>query len=459
MYPSRAGNHMELPERRIYTVSEFTEELKDLLESEYPSVWIQGEISNLHAAPSGHLYFTLKDHASQIRCVMFRMQTRFLKFRPEDGLDVVAWGRVSIYSPRGEYQLILDTMEPRGIGSLMLAFEQLRNKLTQEGLFDDARKRPLPRFPRTIGLVTSRKGAAVRDMIRIATRRFPGTAIILSSTSVQGDKAPGEIVGALERLCSVEEVDVILIGRGGGSIEDLWAFNDESVVRAVAACPIPIVSAVGHETDFTLTDFAADLRASTPSAAAEMVVPDKLEILDRVVQLSARLRNALSNQIRRRTEMVNETVKRLYDPRRKILERRQRLDDLSIRLKSAMTRHLADQRQESLATVKRLRPEYPKRQIVMSREGIEGLLDRLARSGSDSLKGSRTRVENHASRLDMLSPLAVLSRGYSITMQWDDRTVISDARTVDTGHQVRVRLHQGELECRVTGIHETTEEP
>lgn len=450
---------MELPERKVYTVSEFTEELKDLLESEYPSVWIQGEISNLHAAPSGHLYFTLKDEAAQIRCVMFRIQTRFLKFKPEDGLDVVAWGRVSIYSPRGEYQLILDTMEPRGIGSLMLAFEQLRNKLRAEGLFDEARKKPLPRFPRTVGLVTSRRGAAVRDMIRIATRRFPGTAVILSSTSVQGDKAPDEIVGALERLCAVEEVDVIIIGRGGGSIEDLWAFNDERVVRAVAACPVPIVSAVGHETDFTLTDFAADLRASTPSAAAEMVVPDKLEILDRVVQLTARLRSSVAHEVRRRTDIVNETVKRLYDPRRKILERRQRLDDLTIRLRTTMMRHLGELRQESVATVKRLRPEYPRRYVVMAREETEALLDRLGRSGEDSLKGARTRVENLASRLDALSPLAVLSRGYSITMRWDDHAVISDARTVDTGEPVRVRLHRGELECRVTGKHEPEESP
>ncbi len=450
---------MDLPERKVYTVSEFTEELKDLLEGEYPSVWIQGEISNFHAAPSGHVYFTLKDESAQVRCVMFRMQTRFLKFKPEDGLDVITWGRVSIYSPRGEYQLILDTMEPLGIGSLMLAFEQLKNKLTEEGLFEESRKKPLPRFPRSVGLVTSRKGAAVRDMIRIASRRFPGTCLLLSSTSVQGDKAPDEIIAALDRLCAVEEVEVIIIGRGGGSIEDLWAFNDERVVRAVAACPVPIVSAVGHETDFTLTDFAADLRASTPSAAAELVVPDKLEILDRVIQLTARLRNSVTKEVRRRKEIVNETVKRLYDPRRKILERRQRLDDLTIRLKTSMMRHLGELRQESVATAKRLRPEYPKRRVEAAREEVEALLNRLGRSGGDSIKGARTDVEKLAARLDVLSPLAVLSRGYSITMRWEERAVITDARAVRTGEQVRVRLHQGELDCTVTGKREPERDP
>lgn len=450
---------MELPERKIYTVSELTEELRDLLEKEYPSLWIQGEISNFHAAPSGHFYFTLKDESSQIRCVMFRPQSRFLKFRPEQGLDILAWGRLSIYSPRGEYQLILDTMEPLGIGSLMLAFEQLKSKLAAEGLFAEERKKPLPRFPGTVGLVTSRRGAAVRDMIFIATRRFPGTNILLSSTSVQGDKAPDEIIAALDRLSSIEEVDVIIIGRGGGSIEDLWAFNDERVVRAVAACPKPIISAVGHETDFTLTDFVADIRASTPSAAAEIVVPDKHEIVERLLQLTTRLRSSVSHVLRRRSEIVNETIKRLYDPRRKILDRGQRLDDLTSRLTSAMRRRLVNLRHESLDALKRLRPEYPRRQIQPAREEVEALLHRLARSSKDALKEAQTAVETFASRLDGLSPLSVLARGYSITMRWDTSAVVSDARTVHSGERVRVRLHRGELECEVTRAREPEEDP
>lgn len=442
---------MELPERKIYTVSELTGRIKDLLEEEYPSVWIQGEVSNFRPAPSGHFYFTLKDESSQIRCVMFKNQNRFLKFRPENGLEIVAWGRLAVYSPRGEYQLILDTMEPRGIGSLMLAFEQLRDKLAAEGLFDEERKKPLPPAPKTIGLVTSRKGAAVRDMIRIASRRSPGTNIVLSSTSVQGDRAPEEIVAALERLCGAEDVDAIIIGRGGGAIEDLWAFNDERVVRAVAACPLPIVSAVGHETDFTLTDFASDLRASTPSAAAELVVPDWRELQERILHLAARLRGSMSGALEKCRATVSETVKRLFDPRRKIEERRQRLDEVTLRLEQVIHRRLLVLRQEALAAFQRLRPEHPRKKAASGREEWDDLFTRLVRSVHGVRKEARTSVEYLASRLESLSPLGVLSRGYSITVRRDTGAVVRDAELVEEGDDLSVRLYRGELECRVSG--------
>ncbi len=440
---------MELPERKIYTVSELTSEIKDLLEGEFPSVWVQGEISNFRPAPSGHHYFTLKDASSQIRCVMFKTQSRFLKFRPEDGLEVIAWGRLSVYVPRGEYQLILDTMEPRGFGSLMLAFEQLRDKLAAEGLFNDSRKRPLPAFPKTIGLVTSRKGAAARDMIRIAERRFPGINILLSSTSVQGEKAPQEIVAALERLCASGEPDVIIIGRGGGSIEDLWAFNDEKVVRAVASCPLPIVSAVGHETDFTLTDFAADLRAPTPSAAAELVVPNWRDLQDGVLHLTARARSSINRVLERAVGTVREVLKRLHDPRRKINERRQRLDDLTARLESATRRRLTSLTQETRGTVGRLRPDHLKNKLHALNEQRETLLGRLVRSQRASLKDSRGVLGNLASRLESLSPVAVLSRGYSVTVHPEKGIVIRDVADVELGEIVRVMLQRGALECAV----------
>ncbi len=440
---------MELPERKIYTVSELTSEIKDLLEGEFPSVWVQGEISNFRPAPSGHHYFTLKDASSQIRCVMFKTQSRFLKFRPEDGLEVIAWGRLSVYVPRGEYQLILDTMEPRGFGSLMLAFEQLRDKLAAEGLFNDSRKRPLPAFPKTIGLVTSRKGAAARDMIRIAERRFPGINILLSSTSVQGEKAPQEIVAALERLCASGEPDVIIIGRGGGSIEDLWAFNDEKVVRAVASCPLPIVSAVGHETDFTLTDFAADLRAPTPSAAAELVVPNWRDLQDGVLHLTARARSSINRVLERAVGTVREGLKRLHDPRRKINERRQRLDDLTARLESATRRRLTSLTQETRGTVGRLRPDHLKNKLHALNEQRETLLGRLVRSQRASLKDSRGVLGNLASRLESLSPVAVLSRGYSVTVHPEKGIVIRDVADVELGEIVRVMLQRGALECAV----------
>jgi exodeoxyribonuclease VII large subunit len=440
---------MDLPERKIYTVSELTRSIKDRLEEEFPSLWIQGEISNFRPAPSGHYYFTLKDEHSQIRCVMFKTQNRFLKFRPENGLEVIAWGRLSVYGPRGEYQIIFDTMEPRGFGSLMLAFEQLRDKLAAEGLFDDERKKPLPSFPRAVGLVTSRRGAAVRDMIRTARRRSPGTDLLLSSTSVQGDKAPDEIVAALDRICATGDVDVVIIGRGGGSIEDLWAFNDERVVRAVANCPVPIVGAVGHETDFTLTDFAADVRASTPSAAAEIVVPDRRGLSERIRHLTARSRSAVSATLQRCSAAVDEAVKRLYDPRRQILERGQRLDDLTQRLTQAVRRKLAELREDAADRSRRLRPERLRREISTAVEEREVLVTRLVRSIRDLTKEKRTSVESLAARLDGLSPLAVLSRGYSITFRQETDEVVTDAAAIDEGDEVRVRLRRGELDCRV----------
>jgi exodeoxyribonuclease VII large subunit len=444
------GKRMELPERKIYTVSELTEQIRDLLEREFPSVWIQGEVSNLRTAPSGHVYFTLKDEVAQIRCVMFKLQRRFLKFRLEDGLHVIAWGRISVYSLRGEYQLILDTMEPVGLGSLMLAFEQLKKRLTAEGLFDEQNKKPLPPFPKRIGLVTSSRGAAVRDMIRISRRRFPGTHILVSPASVQGDRAPDEIVAAIDRLCNAGDVDVIIVGRGGGSIEDLWAFNDEKVVRAVAGCPLPVVSAVGHETDVTLTDFAADLRASTPSAAAEMVVPDKEDLQEGVIHLAARMKSCMRNFLERRVGILNELLRRLYDPRRQIQERRMRLDDLTIRLGSIMRRKLEVEGREIEAVATRLRPEYLTRGIQAGRDQCSTLLAGLLRAMRNSLKECRSQVENISARLDGLSPLSVLARGYSITVRPEIGTVISDAAQVRTGDEVLVRLHRGELTCQVT---------
>ncbi|MBI4965897.1 MAG: exodeoxyribonuclease VII large subunit [Desulfomonile tiedjei] len=442
---------MELPERKVYTVSELTAGIRELLEKEFPSVWIQGEISNFRAAPSGHLYFTLKDESAQIRCVMFKIQSRFLRFKLEDGLRIIGWGRLSVYGARGEYQIIMDTLEPMGFGSLMLAFEQLKSRLAAEGLFDESRKKPLPRFPRTIGVVTSPRGAAVRDMIRIIRRRFPAVTILVSSATVQGDRAPDEIVDAIERLCAAGDVDAVIVGRGGGSIEDLWAFNDERVVRAVCACPLPIISAVGHETDVTLTDFAADLRASTPSAAAELAVPDKLELMDGIVHMVARVRNSVLGTTSRLRQGLNELAKRLYDPRRQIQERRMRMDDLIMRLGLTVRRRLELLRGETSALTERMRPQYLQRIVAADRQECGLLFRRLERSMSDALKHHRTAAENSAARLDDLSPLAILSRGYSITLKVATGDIITDAATVETGDRVRVQLHRGELSCQITG--------
>ncbi len=442
---------MELPERKIFTVSELTERVREILEREYPSIWIQGEVSNFRHAPSGHMYFTLKDEAAQIRCVMFKMQSRFLKFRIEDGLKVIAWGRLTVYTLRGEYQLILDTMEPAGLGSLMLAFEQLKSRLAAEGLFHPERKKPLPHLPRRIGLVTSPRGAAIRDMIRIITRRFPAVHILVSPATVQGDRAPDEIVAAIHRLCSAGDVEVIVVGRGGGAVEDLWAFNDERVVGAVAECPLPVISAVGHETDVTLTDFAADVRASTPSAASEIVIPDKRDLQAGIVHLSARLRNGMLYSLEKSREAVNETLKRLYDPRRQIEERRMAMDDLTMRLGRGIHRRLTLLTRDTGTVVERLRPEHLNRVLLLGREECAALYQRLAKSMRDALKDSRNAAESLSAQLDTLSPLAVLSRGYSVTLRADTGAVVIDADSVETGEEVHVRLHRGRLACRVIG--------
>ncbi len=440
---------MDLPGRKVLTVSAFTEQIRSTLESRFQSVWVRGEISNYRPAPSGHLYFTLKDETAQIRCVMFKIQSRFLKFRLQDGLQVIVWGKLSVYGARGEYQLILDTMEPAGLGGLMLAFEQLRERLTAEGLFDPTKKRKLPAFPKTIGLVTSSKGAVVSDMIRILRRRFPAVHIVVSPSSVQGDRAPAEISAAINRLCQATGVDVIIVGRGGGATEDLWAFNDERVVRAVATCPIPIVSAVGHETDVTLSDFAADVRASTPSAAAEIVLPDRRDLRENLTHIVARLTHSMRNVIRRNTGAVEEQLKRLFNPRRQIQEKRLALDDTIVRMTRAIKRRIGDSARETQLFTQRLTPGRFFKQIEIGREQCKSLVNRLHREMSGCMAARRAALLSLTARLDALSPLSVLSRGYSITLRPETYEVIRDSNAVEVGEMIQIRMHKGGLICRV----------
>ena len=441
---------MELPSRKIYTVSELTEQIRSTLESGFSSVWIKGEISNYKKAPSGHSYFTLKDDSAQIRSVMFKLQGRFIKFKLEDGLQVLAWGRVSVYGPRGDYQFIIDTVEPAGLGSLMLSFEQLKMKLAAEGLFDETRKRVLPKFPRTVGVVTSASGAAVRDIIKIIHRRSPNINVLLSPTSVQGDKAPQEIVSALSRLCRIDEVDVIIIGRGGGSVEDLWAFNAEEVVREVAVCVKPIVSAVGHETDFTLTDFAADIRASTPSAAAELVAPDVTELALSAQSLFSRLKNSVYNSLERRSTALDEWYKRLYDPRRSIVLKRQLMDEMVIRLRNAIRRDIERKTFDYNALRKRLRIELAAQKLKTCDEAVQAMSSRLSRIIGVRLSETRNSLTSLVGRIDDLSPLKVLARGYSIAFRLDDGKTVTDSDSVETGDRLRIRLARGELITEVT---------
>ena len=302
--PDPAPVRAPSPVRRVLTVSELTASVRVLLESKYAEVWVEGEISNARVWKTGHLYFTLKDAGAQLRAVMFRSALRLQRFRPEDGQHVIARGRISVYEPKGEYQIVCEHLEPQGVGALQLAFEQLRRRLEREGLFDAARKRALPPLPRKIGVVTSLDGAALRDVINVLGRRHPDAHVLISPTRVQGERAAEEIAGALRRLYAVPDVDVIIAGRGGGSIEDLWAFNTEAVARAIAGAPVPVISAVGHETDFTISDFVADLRAPTPSAAAELVVARKDEMTARIGRFEQRLRAAARDGMQRRRAAV-----------------------------------------------------------------------------------------------------------------------------------------------------------
>ena len=319
-------------ERKVYTVSELTKKIRETLEVNFDLIWVTGEISNLRTPSSGHYYFTLKDKESQIKAVLFRPQLRFLKFLPQDGMDIICYGRLTVYEKRGEYQIIIEYLEPKGIGALSFAFEQLKEKLSKEGLFDQAHKKPIPFLPKRIGIITSPTGAAIRDMIQIIGRRFSNLEIYIYPVRVQGEEAPSEIVKAIYEMNQWGKVDVIILGRGGGSLEDLWAFNTEEVARAIFDSKIPIISAVGHEIDFTIADFVADLRAPTPSAAAELVVPDRTEITNVISSLSVRLNTRMKQILEMEKQHYFMLIKRLPDLRFRLSDLQSRIDDLKSRL-------------------------------------------------------------------------------------------------------------------------------
>ena len=330
-----------MPGRAVFTVAELTARIKAELEDSFPAVWVEGEISNLRAPSSGHAYFTLKDDLAQLRCVLFRSRGRRVRFELADGLQVLLFGGLDVYAARGEYQLVVELMEPKGLGALQLAFEQLKRKLDAEGLFDAARKRALPRFPRAIGIVTSPTGAALRDILHVIGRRFAGLRLLVAPVRVQGEGAALDVAQALENLCELKDLDVVIVARGGGSIEDLWAFNDESVARAIVACTVPVISAVGHETDFTIADFAADLRAPTPSAAAALVVREKLHVLRGLAHLYGRLSKGMESRVaeERQRLLVLAGRRVLTEPGRALREWHRRLDDLSARMRLAARGH------------------------------------------------------------------------------------------------------------------------
>jgi len=435
-------------ERHALTVSELTYRIKDVLEGEFPDLWVRGEISNFKRHSSGHWYFTLKDAHAQLSCVCFRLQNRLIRFQPEDGLEVYARGRLSVYEKRGEYRLLVAYLEPVGIGSLQLAFEQLKARLAAEGLFDPARKRSLPLVPRKIGVITSPTGAVIRDILRILKRRNRGIDVLICPVRVQGEGAAQEIAEAIRLMNGRDDLDVLIIGRGGGSIEDLWAFNEEIVARAIFHSRIPVISAVGHETDFTIADFVADVRAPTPSAAAEMVAARRDELIERFAALELRLVKAARYLLMRRRERLSQLHARpgFTRARQAVHHALQRVDDLDYRMQLAMTRRVRAAREQLAALSMRLTAQRPSRRLAEMRGRLAVLQNRLHATIRERLHACRRQLGLATGKLDALSPLAVLSRGYAIV--WDEhQAIVREAARVRVGERLRIRLFKGELKA------------
>jgi len=437
---------------RIYTVSQLTEAIQGLLEEQFGFVWVEGEISNFRAPVSGHYYMVIKDDTAQMRAVMFRLQARYLRFLPEDGMKVIAQGKISIYAPRGEYQIVLDYLEPVGVGALALAFEQVKQKLAQEGLFDPAIKRPLPFLPKKVAVITSPTGAAIHDFLKIIRRRFANIEILIVPVRVQGDQACEEIVAALDLVNRELTPDVVVLTRGGGSLEDLWAFNQEALARAIRRSRIPVVSAVGHEIDLTISDLAADVRAPTPSAAAELLVAEKEALLQRLNQAQTRLISAMGLFIRRRADELNRLKNRIQDPKRRIVNLWMRLDELHGRLIRLMEQIIREKRAGLSSEARALRLYSPVNRIRSREQELGFQVERLVRAIQRKLRETEMKRSLLQRRITDLSPLSVLKRGYSITLKLPEREVLKGASSVEAGDQVRVLLGEGELECRVEAV-------
>ena len=432
-------------------------QVRELVEQRYFDVWVEGEISNFRPAPSGHTYFTLKDAEAQLPVVLFRRQALLLRFRPEDGLHVLARGKLSVYEQRGQMQLVAETMEPVGTGSLQLAFEQLKERLKAEGLFDADRKRALPAFPRTVGIVTSPTGAVIRDFISIVGRRHSGLNVLLFPVSVQGDSAAAEIEAALAELNVSGLVDVIVLARGGGSLEDLAAFNSEQVARAIVASHLPVISAVGHETDFTIADFAADLRAPTPSAAAELITEAQHKVADRVDSQRTRLERAARYQLlQAHTQLDKLPVERAAGHMTALLHRLdQRLDDLVFRLEIAVAGNLRRNQREVTELSAAVLYHDPRRRLGLTRERLAACRTRLDRSLDRAVHSAATRLQSLDARLRALSPLAVLDRGFAL-VQGADGVLIRSTVQIVRGDRITTRLSDGIFVSQIESVAKAT---
>ncbi|MDQ0194421.1 exodeoxyribonuclease VII large subunit [Paenibacillus wynnii] len=445
-------------ERQVYSIKELNRYIRMKLDSDslLSDVWIRGEISNFTHHGSGHMYFTLKDESSRIKAIMFSSHNQRLPFVPKEGARVIARGNVTVYERDGQYQFYATHMQPDGIGSLYLAYEQLKSKLELEGLFSADRKRPLPRFPRCIGVITSPTGAAVRDIMITLKRRFPQASVVLYPVLVQGKGAGPSVVKAIQELNAMGEADVLIVGRGGGSLEELWAFNEEGVARAIAASEIPVISAVGHETDFTIADFVADLRAATPTAAAELAVPHAGELAAQLVQTQRRLRQSLLRRAQRDRERLSSLQRSpvLVNPRRYLLQHTQRLDMLQRRLAVALATRVSRARERQTVLQHSLQRFTPREGVIAARRRTESLRRELVSAMQARLQEKRSRYVAEMRHLDALSPLKVMSRGYSLVYDEGEQHLIKSMTEVQIGDLVVIKLNDGQLDCQVRGMKE-----
>lgn len=439
----------------ILTVHELVSQIRENLESEFSAIWVTGEISNLKTPHSGHTYFTLKDKDAQIQAVFFKFKKRYIRFEPEDGMQVLCKGIVTVYEVRGTVQINVEYMEPVGLGALHLAFEQIKERLDKEGLFDQAHKKELPHVPQRIGVITSPTGAAIQDILKIITRRFANVEILIVPVRVQGDSAASEIVEALELLNRRKDRDVIILARGGGSLEDLWPFNEESVARAMFASSIPVISAVGHETDFTIADFVADFRAPTPSAAAERVVRNKADIQEKLDALARRLRGQSRYLLERKKSELEILYRRLVSPEQKIGRAQQHLDELMEGLERSIRYRIESLKGRLLNQHSSLRLLSPVEKIGRLGERLATMQNKLRREADILLKSRRERYGALQRRLYSLSPLSVLERGYSIVTKVPEGAIVRDSRSLLHKDRLKIQFHHGRTECIVDKTEES----
>ena len=444
--------HPKRPERDIYSVSRLNREVRVLLERGFGSLWLEAEISNFAKPSSGHWYFSLKDATAQVRCAMFRQRNMLCGFTPKDGQKVLVRARIGLYEPRGEYQLVVDHMEDAGLGALKRQFEELSAKLEREGLFAAERKRPLPSLPRRIGIITSPTGAAVRDILHVLARRFPAAAVLIYPVPVQGAQAAAEIVAALEAAGRRAECDVLILARGGGSLEDLWAFNDERLGRAIVASPIPVITGIGHEIDFTIADFAADMRAPTPSAAAEMVVPDAEEWFSAFVRLGARLQRCMRRRLEDHRERLRWLTGRaaLVSPAARLGAQAQRLDELEQCLVRAVRRRLQEHRERLRWLAGRTALMSPSARLAQQRLRLDILEQQLNRAWRQAINSRRERLLPLIRTLNAVSPLATLERGYAI-VSVEGGAILRNAADATPGTIIEARLAQGRVRAKIEG--------